>query len=234
MDDRKNIKPARILAKSGIKSTEECMTDVLDYKKKYKELYLPKTVPAIIKVPEMTFVAVYGKGDPNDKDGEYGKAIELLYGIQYTIKMSKKKQNTPKGYFDYVVPPLEGFWTVKNKDDIRNKSKFIWTTLIRFPEFVNENVFEWACNEVKNKKNMNTEKAKYIKINEGLCVQCMHIGSFDEELKTIAIIEKYLEENNLVNDISEKRHHHEIYLSDFRKVKNEKLKTVLRIPVKKK
>jgi hypothetical protein len=118
-----------------IKSMEECMADVLDYKKEYKELYLPKTVPSIIKVPEITFVAVDGKGDPNDKNGEYGKAIELLYSIQYIIKMSKKKQNTPEGYFDYVVPPLEGFWTVENKEDIKNKSKFIWTSVIRLPGF---------------------------------------------------------------------------------------------------
>jgi hypothetical protein len=212
---------------------EGCMADVLDYKKEYKELYLPKTIPAIINVPEMTFVAVNGKGDPNDNDGEFRKAIELLYSIQYTIKMSKKKKNTPEGYFDYIVPPLEGFWTVENRDDIRNKSEFIWTAVIRLPEFVNKKVFEWACNEVTNKKNINTEKARYIKIKEGLCVQCMHIGSFEEEPKTIAIIEKCIEENNLVNDISGERHHHEIYLSDYRKVEKKKLKTVLRIPIKK-
>jgi hypothetical protein len=210
------------------------MADVFDYRKEYKELYLPKTVPAIINVPEITFVAVDGKGDPNDKNGEYGKAIELLYAIQYTIKMSKKKQNTPEGYFDYVVPPLEGFWTVENKEDIKNKSKFIWTSVIRLPDFVNKKVFEWACNEATKNKNINTEKAKYIKIKEGLCVQCMHIGSFDEEPGTMAIIEKYMEESNLVNDINTERHHHEIYLSDLRKVEKEKLKTVLRIPVRKK
>jgi hypothetical protein len=146
--------------------------------------------------------------------------------------MSKKKQNTPKGYFDYVVPPLEGFWTVENKDDIKNKSKYMWTAIIRLPEFVNEKTFEWACDEVSNSKKIDTEKAKYIKIKEGLCVQCMHIGPFDNEPETIAKIEKHIEENNLVNDINTKRHHHEIYLSDFRKVEKEKLKTVLRIPVK--
>jgi hypothetical protein len=208
------------------------MADILDYKKKYKDLYFPKQVPVIVNVPDITFVAVDGKGDPNDKDGEYGKAIELLYGIQYTIKMSKKKQNTQEGYFDYVVPPLEGFWTVENKEDIKNKSKYIWTAVIRLPEFVDKRVFEWACNEIKSKKNINTEKAKYITIKEGLCVQCMHIGPFDEEPKTIAAIEKYIEENNLVNDINKERHHHEIYLSDFRKVAKEKMKTVLRIPVR--
>jgi hypothetical protein len=209
------------------------MADVLDYKKEYKELYTPKTIPVIIDVPEITFVAVDGKGDPNDKDGEYGKAIELLYSIQYTIKMSKNKKNTPEGYFDYVVPPLEGFWTVENKEDIKNKSKFIWTAVIRLPEFVDKKVFEWVCNEVRNNKGRNVEKARYVKIREGLCMQCMHIGAYDEEPKTIMRMEKYLEENNFVNDINEERHHHEIYLSDFRKVAQEKLKTVLRIPIKK-
>jgi hypothetical protein len=209
------------------------MAEVFDYKKEYKELYLPETVPVILNVSEMTFVAVDGKGDPNDKDGEYGKAIKILYAIQYTIKMSKKKQNIPEGYFDYVVPPLESFWTVKNKEDIKNKSKFIWTAVIRLPKFVNKKIFEWACNEVTNNKDINTETAKYIKIKEGLCVQCMHIGSFDEETKTMATMEKYIEENNYINGINEERHHHEIYLSDFRKVEKEKLKTVLRIPIKK-
>jgi hypothetical protein len=210
------------------------MADVLDYKKKDKDLYLPKGTPAIINVPEMAFAAVDGKGDPNDKDGEFGKAVEILYGIQYTIKMSKKKQNTPEGYFDYVVPPLEGFWTVENKDDAGNKSKYLWTAVIRLPEFVDKKIFDRACNEAANGKNINTEKAKYIKINEGMCVQCMHTGSFDDEPKTIAAIEKYMEENDLTNDINRERHHHEIYLSDFRKTAKEKLKTVLRIPVRKK
>jgi hypothetical protein len=209
------------------------MTDILDYKKKYKELYLPKTVPVIIDVPEIIFAAIDGKGDPNDKDGEFGRAIQLLYSIQYTIKMSKKKQYTPEGYFDYVVPPLEGFWTVENKEEIRNKSKYIWTAVIRLPEFVNEKTFEWARDEVAKNKNINTERAKYIKIKEGLCVQCMHIGPFDEEPKTAEAIEKYIEENGLTNDINKERRHHEIYLSDFRKIEKEKLKTVLRIPARK-
>jgi hypothetical protein len=213
--------------------SREIMAEVLDYKKKYKELYLPKIVPAVINVPGIIFAAVDGKGDPNDTDGEFGKAVKLLYGIQYTIKMSKNKQNTPEGYFDYVVPPLEGFWTVKNVKDIMDKSKYIWTVGIRLPEFVSENVFEWVCNEVKNNKHIDTEKAKYIKIEEGLCVQCMHIGSFDEEARTVMEMEKYMSRNNLMNDINDERHHHEIYLSDIRKVQKEKLKTVLRIPVKK-
>ena len=210
------------------------MNDALDYKKKYKELYVPKTAPSLVEVPEMAFVAVDGSGDPNDTDGEFGRAVELLYVIQYTIKMSKKKQNTQAGYFDYVVPPLEGFWWVHNKTDIGNKSNYIWTAAIRLPEFVNEAIFSWACDEAAGAKKINTEKARYITIAEGLCVQCMHIGPFDDEPNTIALIDAYLEKNNVLNDMSETRRHHEIYLSDFRKTAPEKLKTVLRIPVRKK
>ena len=210
------------------------MNDALDYKKKDKELYVPKTAPSLVDVPEMAFVAVDGSGDPNDTDGEFGRAVELLYAIQYTIKMSKKKKHTQAGYFDYVVPPLEGFWWVNNKNDIENKSNYIWTAAIRLPEFVNEAIFAWACDEAAGSKKINTEQARYITIAEGLCVQCMHIGPFDDEPKTIALIDAYLEKNNVLNDMSETRRHHEIYLSDFRKTAPEKLKTVLRIPVRKK
>jgi hypothetical protein len=210
------------------------MNDALDYKKKYRELYLPKTIPSLVDIPQMAFAAADGKGDPNDTNGEFGTAVELLYTIQYTIKMSKKKQNTPAGYFDYVVPPLEGFWWVKNKKDIGNKSKYMWTVAIRLPEFVNQTIFTWACDETAGAKKINTKKARYITITEGLCAQCMHIGPFDDEPKTIALIDAYLEKNNLLNDMSETRRHHEIYLSDFRKTAPEKLKTVLRIPVRRK
>jgi hypothetical protein len=210
------------------------MDKIMDYKKEFKDLYSPKNVPMLIEIPGIHFVSVEGKGDPNDKNGEYSKAIELLYTIQYTIKMSKKGKEIPAGYFDYVVPPLEGLWWVDDIHDIGNKSKFIWNAIIRLPEFVNKEIFEWACKTVKSKKNIDTEKAKYITIKEGLCVQCMHIGSFDEEPKTIQLIDTFIGENNLVNDINEKRWHHEIYLSDFRKVDITKMKTVLRIPVKKK
>jgi hypothetical protein len=210
------------------------MAGVFDYKKECKELYAPKTVPATINVPQIIYLAVEGKGDPNDEEGEFAKAIEVLYNIQYTIKMSKKKQNQPEGYFDYVIPPLEGFWTTERKEAIKDKSNYIWTAMIRLPEFVNRKTFEWARDEAAAKKNINMEKAKYIKITEGLCVQCMHIGSFDDESGTVEIMEKYIEENKLANDIGTERHHHEIYLSDFRKAAKEKLKTVLRIPVRKK
>ena len=211
------------------------MENVMDYKKEYKDLYLPKSEPVIIKIPEMIFVAVEGKGDPNETEGEYKKAMEILYGIQYTIKMSKKGTSIPNGYFDYVVPPLEGlWWTLDNKFDLKNKHKFNWISMIRLPEYVNKDVFKWACEEVSKKKKINTEKAYLYKYNEGLCVQCMHIGSYDNEPKTLALIDDYINKNNLKNDITDKRRHHEIYLSDPRKAEPEKMKTVLRIPIKKK
>jgi len=211
------------------------MAEIFDYKKEYRDLYLPKTQPSIIDVPEMIFVAVEGKGDPNDPDGEYQEALGLLYGIQYTIKMSKKGNDTPEGYIDYVVPPLEGLWwsggAVKNPP--ADKSKYNWLSMIRLPEYVTKKVFEWACREVSAKKKLDTAKAKYIKIKEGLCVQCMHTGSFDDEPATIAAMESYAAENGYAIDIGETRRHHEIYLSDPRKVSPEKMKTVIRHPVRK-
>lgn len=211
------------------------MAEIMDYKKEYKDLYLPKPEPSVIKIPEMVFVAIEGKGNPNEPDGEYKKALEALYGIQYTIKMSKKGTSVPNGYFDYVVPPLEGlWWTLDNKYDLKNKSKFNWISMIRLPEYVNKDVFKWACEEASKKKKINTEKAYLFKYNEGLCVQCMHIGSYDNEPKTLALIDDFIEKNGLVNDINDKRRHHEIYLSDPGKADLSKIKTVLRIPVKKK
>jgi hypothetical protein len=214
---------------------EEKMTEVMDYKKEYKDLYFPKNEPVIIKVPEIIFVAVDGKGNPNETDGEYKKALEILYGIQYTIKMSKKGTSIPNGYFDYVVPPLEGlWWTLEKEIDFKNKSKFNWVSMIRLPEYVNKDVFKWACEEAAKKKKINTEKAYLYKLNEGLCVQCMHIGPYDDEPKTIKLLNDFIDNNNLANDINDKRKHHKIYLSDPRKGDPKKIKTVLRIPVKKK
>lgn len=212
------------------------MANAKDYKKEYKELYLPKTEPMIVNVPEIQFVAVKGKGDPNDENGEYHKAMELLYSIQYTIKMSKMGNNIPKGYFDYVVPPLEGLWWFDNNEKVppKDKSKYNWISLIRLPEFVNDELFKYACGEVMKKKKRETKNAQFIKIDEGLCVQGMHIGSYDEELKTIKLIDKFIEEHNLEHDIGEERRHHEIYLSNPRKTGISTLKTILRIPVKKK
>ena len=188
----------------------------------------------MINIPEMIFVAVEEKGNPNEQEGEYKTALEVLYGIQYTIKMSKKGTFTPNGYFDYVVPPLEGlWWTLDKKIDLQNKSKFNWISIIRLPEYVNKDVFKWACEEASKKKKINTEKAYLLKFTEGLCVQCMHIGSYDKEQKTLGLIDEYIKKIDLSKDITEKRRHHEIYLSDPRKSDPEKMKTVLRIPVKK-
>ena len=210
------------------------MENVKDYKKEYKDLYLPKTVPVIVEVGEIQFVAIEGRGNPNDENGEYQRAIEVLYGVQYTVKMSKKGNNVPKGYFDYVVPPLEGFWWLENNEDFisKDKSKYCWISLIRLPEFVDEQVLEWACSEVSKKKKIDTTKAKFLKINEGLCVQCLHVGVYDDEPKTLKLIHDFITENDLQSDINEVRRHHEIYLSDPRKTEASKLKTVLRIPVK--
>ena len=208
--------------------------EVKDYKKESKELYQPKTTPTIVEVGEMQFIAIEGKGNPNDENGEYQRAIEVLYGIQYAIKMSKKGNFVPDGYFDYLVPPLEGFWWLENNEEYspEKKSKQQWVSVIRLPEFVDEKVFEWACKEATKKKKIDTTKAKFLKIKEGLCVQCLHIGSFEDEPRTLKQINDFIEMNGLQNDINETRRHHEIYLSDPRKTEVSKLKTILRIPVK--
>jgi len=210
------------------------MAMLIDYKKENKDLYLPGKEPSLIKVAAFNFVAVDGQGSPNEPDGEYKKAVEVLYGIEYTIKMSKKGAAVPEGYFDFVVPPLEGLWWLDDdKSDFRDKSKYKWISMIRLPEFVNKEVFDWAKNEAARKKKINTEKAYFFKYSEGLCVQCMHTGPFDTEPKTLAQMDIFINENKLEKDLSEKRKHHEIYLSNFLKIDPAKMKTVLRIPVKK-
>ncbi|WP_238904186.1 GyrI-like domain-containing protein [Clostridium sp. YIM B02506] len=212
----------------------------LDYKKEFKDLYLPKNEPMLVDVPEMNFIMVDGKGNPNDEDGEYQSAVEILYALSYTIKMSKKGSYNIEGYFEYVVPPLEGLWWMENDGmDFKKKDKFEWTSMIRQPEFVTEEVFEWACSEVLRKKpDLNVSKARLQSFREGLCVQIMHIGSYDDEPKTVEKLDKYVEDNNLINAISTIneqgiiKRHHEIYLSDPRKTSLDKLKTVIRHPVK--
>ena len=211
------------------------MAEIMDYKKEYKDLYFPRIEPSVIKIPKIIFVAIDGKGDPNEPNGEYVKALEVLYGIQYTIKMSKKGTSVPDGYFDYVVPPLEGLWWITDgKFDLKNKSGFNWVSMIRLPDYVDKDVFKWACGEVAKKKKISTEQAYLFKFNEGLCVQCMHIGPYSDEPKTLNLIDDFITGNNLIKDITDKRRHHEIYLSDPMKTEPEKIKTVLRIPVKKK
>ena len=218
------------------------MSEKLDYKKEYKDLYLPKTVPMIIDVPIMKFIMVDGKGDPNDESGEYSKAVELLYGLSYTIRMSNKSGNAPPDFFEYVVPPLEGLWWTEGdlKFDSSRKDKLIWTIMIRQPEFVTDEVFTWAINEMNKKKpHLATSKARLEEFTEGLCVQMMHIGPYDAEAITVKAIDDFAESKGYVNSISGKSpegiilRHHEIYLSDPRKVAPEKMKTVVRHPVKK-
>lgn len=206
-----------------------------DFKKEYKEFYMPKGKPEIVTVPKMNYIAVRGKGNPNEEEGEYKKSIELLYGIAYTIKMSKKGDHKIEGYFDYVVPPLEGFWWQENVDgiDYSHKENFQWISVIRLPDFVTKADFEWATEEATRKKKMDFSKVEFLEIEEGLCVQCMHSGSYDDEPATVAAMDKFIADNGYENDISDTRRHHEIYLSDARKVAPEKLKTVIRHPIKK-
>ena len=206
-----------------------------DYKKEYKEFYLPKNKPSIVKIPSMNFIAVHGEGDPNVEGGEYKNSIGLLYGIAFTIKMSKKGSHQIDGYFDYVVPPLEGFWWQegKNSIDYSQKEKFKWISLIRLPDFVTKSDFDWAIEEATRKKKTDFSKVKFLTYDEGLCVQCMHIGSYDSEPTTIKSMEEYAESEGCAIDITEKRYHHEIYLSDARRVAPEKLRTVIRHPIKK-
>lgn len=206
-----------------------------DYKKEYKEFYMPKKKPELVEVPEMKFIAVRGKGNPNEEDGVYKKAIGLLYGIAFTIKMSKMGDYKIAGYFDYVVPPLEGFWWREGVIgvDYSRKEDFCWLSLIRLPDFVMKEDFQWAVDEAQRKKKQDYSKVEFLTISEGLCVQCMHIGAYDEEPATIAIMDQFIREQGYENDFSEMRMHHEIYLSDARRVAPEKLKTVIRHPIKK-
>ncbi len=212
--------------------------DKLDYKKTYKELYQPKTKPSIIEVPEMIFIAIDGEGNPNSCP-EYKAAIEVLYGLSYAIKMSKMNGTQPAGYFEYVVPPLEGLWQVDGVDfdgmNVTDKDKFKWISMIRQPEFVTEEVFEQAKLVLKKKKPaLDLSKARLMKMTEGLCVQIMHKGSYDDEPASIEQMKHFLDENGYIEDFSEGRFHHEIYLSDPRKCSTDKLKTVIRHPIKKK
>ncbi len=205
-----------------------------DFKKEYKEFYMPKNSPGIVMVPSMNYIAVRGTGDPNQEDGEYKQAIGLLYGIAFTIKMSRKGDHRIEGYFDYVVPPLEGFWYMEgmNGIDYAHKENFHWISVIRLPDFVSEDDLRWAVNEATQKKKLDFSKVEFLTVEEGLCVQCMHIGPYDDEPATVAMMHEFMEKKGYELDISDKRLHHEIYLSDARKVAPDKLKTVIRHPVK--
>lgn len=211
------------------------MTMPFDYKKEYKEFYMPPKKPSIVNVPSMNYIAVRGKGNPNDEDGEYKASIGLLYGIAFTIKMSYKGNYKIDGYFEYVVPPLEGFWWQDgfNGIDYTHKENFNFISLIRLPDFVTKEDFDWAVSEATKKKKTDFSKVEFFTYNEGVCVQCMHIGSYDDEPATIAAMNEYAEKNGYELDITDSRFHHEIYLSDPRRCNPEKLKTVVRHPIKK-
>lgn len=206
-----------------------------DYKKENKEFYMPKNKPQIIQIPTMNFTAVRGSGNPNEEDGEYKQAIGLLYGIAFTIKMSRKSDRRMDGYFDHVVPPLEGFWWQEGIHDIdySRKETFQWISLIRLPDFVTADDFQWAVSEAERKKKKDFSKVEFYTCTEGLCVQCMHIGPYDDEPATVALMEQYADSEGYDMDITESRYHHEIYLSDARKCEPAKMKTVIRHPVKK-
>lgn len=224
-----------------------------DFKKEYKEFYMPKNEPEIVKIPPMNYVAVRGKGNPNVECGDYQQAISILYAVAYTLKMSYKTDYKIEGFFEYVVPPLEGFWwqgeqhpvdaemrtdrTDRRENvkgiDYSNKDTFNWISVIRLPDFITEKDFAWAVQTATKKKKIDCSPAEFLTIDEGLCVQIMHKGSFDSEPATVALLEDYLKEQGYENNINEQRLHHEIYMSDARKVAPEKWKTVIRHPIKK-
>ncbi len=223
-----------------------------DFKKEYKEFYMPKGTPSIVTVPKMNYIAVSGSGDPNDEGGDYKKAIGLLYAIAFTIKMSKKGDHKIEGYFEYVVPPLEGFWWQDERSpedavtqaeqsgrqekmqgiDYNRKADFHWISVIRLPDFVTEDDFRWAVQEATVKKKQDFSNVEFLTVEEGLCVQCMHIGPYDDEPATVQLMHEYMEREGYELDITDERRHHEIYLSDARKTAPEKLRTVIRHPIR--
>ena len=206
-----------------------------DFKKEYKEYYMPKNKPEIVTVPPMKYIAVRGEGDPNEEGGAYQQAIGVLYAVAYTLKMSHKTDHRIEGFFEYVVPPLEGFWQQEEAGsiDYTRKEAFRWISVIRLPDFVTRADFDWAVETASKKKKLDCSCAEFLTVEEGLCVQMMHLGPFDTELESVAMMDAYLKENGYVNDFSEGRLHHEIYMSDARKVAPEKWKTVIRHPIRK-
>lgn len=205
-----------------------------DFKKEYKEYYMPKNKPVIVNIPKMNYIAVRGKGNPNEVNGAYQQAISVLYAVAYTLKMSYKTDYKIEGFFEYVVPPLEGFWWQEGVDgvDYTDKSSFNWISVIRLPDFISKQDFEWAVETASKKKKIDCSSAEFLTIDEGLCVQIMHVGSYDDEPATVALMDEFLAKNGYENDLTAERLHHEIYLSDPRKTAPEKWKTVIRHPVK--
>ena len=206
-----------------------------DFKKEYKEFYMPKNKPEIVLVPKANYIAVRGKGNPNEEDGEYKKAVGVLYAVAYTLKMSARAGYEMEGFFDYVVPPLEGFWWQDGVEgvDYTNKNEFNWISVIRLPDFVTEKDFRWAVETAEKKKKIDCSGAEFLCVDEGLCVQIMHTGPFDDEPATVALMDEYIRENGYENDMAGGRLHHEIYLSDARKTEPSKWETVIRHPIRK-
>ena len=205
-----------------------------DFKKEYKEFYLPKNTPGIVKVPPVNYIAVRGTGDPNEEGGAYQQAMNVLYGVAYTLKMSYKTDHRIEGFYDYVVPPLEGFWWQEGLDgiDYADKSAFCWISVIRLPDFITESDFDWAVETAAKKKKLDCSGAEFLTLEEGLCVQILHLGPYDDEPATVALMDRYLEVIGYENDFSDSRRHHEIYLTDARKTPPEKQKTVIRHPIR--
>ncbi len=205
-----------------------------DYKKEYKEFYLPPRTPGIVEIPAMNFIAVRGEGDPNAPDGAYQAALGMLYAVAYTIKMSSRGGRAIPGYFPYVVPPLEGLWQQEGGGpiDYTRKASFQWISMIRLPDFVTEEDFAWAVREAAGKKGLDLSPVEFLPYREGLCVQCMHLGSYDDEPATIRAMDAFALEQGYVTDLTGGRLHHEIYLSDPRRTAPEKLRTVVRHPVR--
>lgn len=210
------------------------MTVAFDFKKEYKEFYMPKNTPEIVTVPRVNYIAVRGKGDPNEEGGAYKSAIGVLYAVAYTLKMSYKTDHRIEGFFEYVVPPLEGFWQQEGRIaiDYSDKSSFSWISVIRLPDFVTKADFDWAVETASRKKKLDCSGAELLSVDEGLCVQIMHVGDYDDEPATVALMDAFLAANGYVSDLSGVRLHHEIYLSDARKVARDKLRTVIRHPIR--
>jgi hypothetical protein len=206
-----------------------------DFKKEYKEYYMPENKPEIVTVPKANYISVRGQGDPNAEGGAYKAAIGVLYAVAYTLKMSCKMGYRIEGFYEYVVPPLEGFWWQEGVTgvDYADKSTFHWISVIRLPDFVTEKDFRWAVETASQKKKLDCSAAEFLTVEEGLCVQIMHRGPYDDEPATVEIMDRFIQENGYVNDLNDYRLHHEIYLSDARKVPPEKWKTVIRHPIRK-
>lgn len=210
------------------------MTVAFDFKKEYKEFYMPKNTPEIVTVPQANYIAVRGKGDPNEEGGAYKSAIGVLYAVAYTLKMSYKTDHRIEGFFEYVVPPLEGFWQQEGRIaiDYSDKSSFSWISVIRLPDFVTKADFDWAVETASRKKKLDCSCAELLSVDEGLCVQIMHVGDYDDEPATVALMDAFLAANGYVSDLSDVRLHHEIYLTDARRVARDKLRTVIRHPIR--